>query len=82
MSNLATTLINSEVAQHGLGLERKQDISELVGVCPASLTYRLHKKLAAGICIRRLNGRRPIEFLFVIRDELSIAGVRKTGLPK
>src|SRR5262245_19615994 len=82
MRDLESALVNSEVAQHGFGLERKQDLSELFGIGALSLSYCLHKELTP--CVRScgLKGGPPVELLLVRCDELTVSGVRETRFPK
>ena len=49
MPNLESTFVNSEIAQHGLGLECKQHLMELVGIEVPGPTYRLYRIAAATV---------------------------------
>ncbi len=80
--DLEPALVNSEVAQNSLGLERKQDFPELIRVRAPSPLYCCHKELAPCVRIGRLDGGSTVEFLLIRRDELLISGVWKASLPK
>jgi len=79
---LKAALVNSEVAQHGLRFERKQDLSKLLGIGTPSLSYRLCKELTPCIRIGRLNGGGAVELPLIRFDEFLVSGVRKSSFPK
>src|SRR6266568_8827815 len=82
VGDLEAALVDREIANDGLGLERQKGLAEPVGIQAPGLSYHLRKELTPGIRAGRLNGGSAVEFLFIRRDELPVSGVSKARLPK
>src|SRR6516165_5081927 len=72
----------SSTAKSRLGLERKQDLPELIRVSASSPLDCRHKELAPCVRIGGLDGGRTVELLLIRCDELLISRVREARLPK
>jgi len=81
-ADLEPTFVNSKVAQHGLSLQGKQDLSQFIGIEASGPLYRLDKQLASGIGIGRLDGWSAVELLLIRSDKLLVSGIRKTCFPE
>src|SRR5690349_19092 len=82
LPDLETALIDREVAEDRLGLERQQRVAEPFGLSGAGLSHRLGKNLAARIGVGRLNRGGAVEFFLVRRYEFLIAGIWQARIPE